>query len=301
MKTQTTVTTATAVTKRRVVLWRKLSENEKREIWKKNAIELEPRLQVGGRVGRNGGMQMVSIVLRKGNFEAEDSTNFIAESEPPEESTKVSAPSGKKDSKPTKVVTSKLVSANTVNSMKKTMKSKRGRVGRNQYTRDRDGDNRESPPPSRDSDGAGNGETTGTLLANGSKPARPRHINPNRTSMNELRKRAAGILEFISRTQIEIAGEHTPSGGNSVRGESSKTGPTATGLGNGASKLSTEIGEEPQSANADEVAGKGQEEGSAPGVDELLFKEMNSLQMMDVLTREIVLWQKQHGKWGERL
>jgi len=35
-------------------------------------------------------------------------------------------------------------------------------------------------------------------------------------------------------------------------------------------------------------------------VEEAAFKAMNSLQMMDVLTRELVMWQKEHGKWGER-
>lgn len=30
------------------------------------------------------------------------------------------------------------------------------------------------------------------------------------------------------------------------------------------------------------------------------FAELSSLEMMDVLTRRLVLWQKEFGKWGEK-
>jgi hypothetical protein len=31
-------------------------------------------------------------------------------------------------------------------------------------------------------------------------------MNPNRTSLNEMKRRVAGILEFVSRTQVELDG-----------------------------------------------------------------------------------------------
>ena len=109
------------------------------------------------------------------------------------------------------------------------------RVGRNQYTKDRDlptsslaqtlnpnsGDARASRARSRsrsnardlDSPNGGssiNGAVTGTtsLLSSmlgdlGGRPSKPRHMNPNRTSMNEMKKRVAAILEFVNRAEDE--------------------------------------------------------------------------------------------------
>ncbi|KAB8556621.1 hypothetical protein FH972_025658 [Carpinus fangiana] len=223
------------------------------------------------------------------------------ESEPPEDISKTIPPPNKKDAKFNKSTTNRITQSNAAAPMKKTMRPKRGRIGRNQYTRDREDDNRDSPPTSRDSDGAGpNGDGAMVLLPNGSKPARPRYINPNRTSMNELRKRAAGILEFISRTQVEIAGEITPSAGHTtptVAGETPRPGNEKGVPGTGASKLSNEIGED---ASVEHDIVEDESTGRDTGVDESIFKEMSSVQMMDVLTRQIVLWQKLHGKYGER-
>jgi len=126
-------------------------------------------------------------------------------------------------------------------------------------------------------------------------------MNPNRTSMNDLRKRAAGIMEFISRTQVEMAGEQTApevpvrgvvNGGTPFSG---RTGLVRVGSDLAASKLSRQI----DRADLEEEAGKKRER--APnGAEEGSFKTMSSLQMMDVLTRELVIWQREHGKWGER-
>jgi len=170
-------------------------------------------------------------------------------------------------------------------------------VGRNQYTKDRDvvPIKRASPRPSGSggSEEAGNGHDTGNtaVLGNGSKPSKPRHMNPNRTSMNDLRKRAAGILEYITRTQMELAGQSTPllkerSGSSTPSSRSRTVGP------NGTSKLSTEMNDTEQLEH--------KELETMIGTDEAAFKELDSVQMMDVLTRQLVLWQKDFGKYGEK-
>lgn len=178
--------------------------------------------------------------------------------------------------------------------------TRRNKVGRNQYTRERDAaaDARAEAARavhSRDGDGV-NGEAVVQLLPNGSKPSKPKHMNPTRTSMNELRKRAAGILEYISRTQVEMAGERTPSGSQTPSKSSSRTPGVKSSTLNGASKLGSEV-QDNHSAHR-EVKG---EEGTAESnVVPEAFKQMNTLQMMDVLTREIVHWQQHHGKWGSK-
>ncbi|KAL9090566.1 MAG: hypothetical protein Q9159_001910 [Coniocarpon cinnabarinum] len=179
---------------------------------------------------------------------------------------------------------------------------RRGKVGRNQYTRERDAaaDARAEEARalhSRDGEDTARGGDSIQFLPNGSKPARPRHMNPNRTSMNELRKRAAGILEYISRTQVEMAGEQTPSGSQTPSKGSSRTvnGKTATVSGN--SKLSNEM---PEGAEAFPKDAASSTQTNEVGIEADEFKKMSSLQMMDILTREIVHWQHEHGKWGEK-
>lgn len=66
---------------------------------------------------------------------------------------------------------------------------------------------------------------------------------------------------------------------------------------NGASKLSNEIsnGNGTQSASGDPQSARDKIQ-----IDEDIFRNMSSLEMMDVLSRDIVHWQQQHGKWGDK-
>jgi len=119
--------------------------------------------------------------------------------------------------------------------------------------------------------------------------------------MNDLRKRAAGIMEFISRTQVEMAGEQTPTEApargvvNGAIAIPGRTRLTRVGSDLAASKLSRQI----DRAELEEEPAK-KKDRAPNGAEEASFKTMNSLQMMDVLTRELVIWQREHGKWGER-
>ncbi|KAK6832119.1 hypothetical protein RU639_002737 [Aspergillus parasiticus] len=180
-----------------------------------------------------------------------------------------------------------------------------GRVGRNQYTRDRDvngnGDSSfmmNSPRRGQSHDTNGDsprvGGANGTYL-NGSesgKPSRPRYVN-QRTTMNEMKRRVAAILEFISRMQVEMAsaGESTtPPGINSDR---------LNGI------LMKAVSEQLENAMTSTVSeadsGTATTDGEAGAVStEKEFKDLSSVEMMDVLTRHLLKWQQEYGKFGER-
>ncbi|CAD6587963.1 MAG: hypothetical protein ASARMPRED_003362 [Alectoria sarmentosa] len=185
--------------------------------------------------------------------------------------------------------------------------AKRGRVGRNQYTKDRDvpadgpittisparsnnSHDAETGPPHLNGSGTGNG----FAHINGfGKPSKPRHMNFNRTSMNDMKRRVAGILEFISHTQVEMTGvgshsttnpstsTHNPpdSNGNDHR----------NGRGGKGSKNDADSGKVVTAALAD-----------LDGINEQAFAALSSVAMMEVLTRRLMKWQAEYGKWGEK-
>ncbi|OXV11972.1 hypothetical protein Egran_00265 [Elaphomyces granulatus] len=197
-----------------------------------------------------------------------------------------------------------------------------GRLGRNQYTRDRDtlngngSETNHSPNPpnpgqSRDA-GAGRDSPNGSGLSvpngvhvNGGesgKPSKPRYLNPSRTSMNEMKRRVAAILEFISRMQVEMAvsGEttSTPPNGNAAARAALMRGIEAQ-LGTLIQTRSSEGGRISTSSDSSISATDG--ECSAEGLfKEKDFKDLSSVEMMDVLTRHLLKWQLEYGKYGEK-
>ncbi|KAJ5191306.1 Zinc finger PHD-type [Penicillium cinerascens] len=174
-----------------------------------------------------------------------------------------------------------------------------GRQGRNQYT-NRDvngtgtGTGTESPRRGQsheigaDSPRVGYSGINGTQINGGDtgRPSKPRHMHPQRTTMNEMKRRVAGILEFISRMQVEMAvaseNASTPTGSNGDRTQ---------GL-----LLKSMVD---QIEHAMPVPSDGE---SAPDDEphEKDFKELSSMEMMDVLTRHLLKWQQEFGKFGER-
>ena len=183
--------------------------------------------------------------------------------------------------------------------------AKRGRVGRNQYTKDRDPPaeipiTTISPARSNNSHDGENGtlqfnaNSTGSGFADSNgfgKPSKPRHMNFNRTSMNDMKRRVAGILEFISHTQVEMAGVGPPSATKSST--STNTPPEShakrgDGLGN-TSKRGMDSGERVTAALSD-----------LDGINEQAFTALSSVAMMEVLTRRLMKWQAEYGKWGEK-
>ena len=183
--------------------------------------------------------------------------------------------------------------------------AKRGRVGRNQYTKDRDfhGDIPITTISPARSNNSHEGEN-GTLHLNGSsagsglvdsngfgKPSKPRLMNFNRTSMNDMKRRVAGILEFISHTQVEMAGVGPPSATKSST--STNTPPESNSNrsdGHGDRSEHYLGGGEPVNAASVEM----------DGINEQAFAALSSAAMMEVLTRRLMKWQAEYGKWGEK-
>lgn len=126
------------------------------------------------------------------------------------------------------------------------------------------------------------------------RPSKPRHMHPQRTTMNEMKRRVAAILEFISRMQVEMA-------------EASENSSTPTGNGDRAQGLLLKnMVDQIDSAMALTKSDGG--ESAAPTTDgdgevashEKDFKDLSSVEMMDVLTRHLLKWQQEYGKFGER-
>ena len=124
------------------------------------------------------------------------------------------------------------------------------------------------------------------------KPSKPRYMHPHRTTMNEMKRRVAAILEFISRTQVELAEAPTPPS----RGSGSASGAVAEimkSIHSGLPSITVNRGGG-GSADGGSESDKTSPEGQRP------FAELSSLEMMDVLTRKLVLWQQEYGKYGEK-
>lgn len=182
--------------------------------------------------------------------------------------------------------------------------ARRGRVGRNQYTKDRDvnGNGTESPRRGQsreiggDSPRVGYGNTNGAHVNGGDtgRPSKPRSMHPQRTTMIEMKRRVAAILEFISRMQVEMA----------VASENSST-PTGNEDRSQGLLLKSMV-EQIDAAMASTISDGGESappttdgDGDAP-IHEKDFKDLSSVEMMDVLTRHLLKWQQEYGKFGER-
>ena len=198
--------------------------------------------------------------------------------------------------------------------------ARRGRVGRNQYTKDRDPrpDPTNSPLRSHsrsgDADksprclGNGNGNTSAGYnwgpMAENSKPSKPRYMNPNRTTMNDMKRRVSGILEFISRTQVEMAAAHgrgeeiaatNPSSCQMTKTHSTATLPTTIGGSKTVNKIPGSHGNslvEDRHTVSEKIPGT--------GLDVEAFRSLSSVEMMEVLTRGLMRWQGDFGKIGEK-
>ncbi|KAK4697934.1 hypothetical protein P7C71_g222, partial [Lecanoromycetidae sp. Uapishka_2] len=174
--------------------------------------------------------------------------------------------------------------------------AKKGRIGKNQYTKDRDVPLHSdititnlSPAPSNISQNADSSVShvngNGHMDVNGlGKPAKPRPHNANKTTMNDMKRRVAGILQFISTTQIEMAGTEPPS--TTKSSTSTNTPPDTNGDIQNRSNIS---GKDVNAALKD-----------LEGVDEEAFAALSSLEMMEVLTRRLIKWQVEYGKPGEK-
>lgn len=160
--------------------------------------------------------------------------------------------------------------------------------GRNQYTRDRDGNDEDSPARSvsrdiqKDDNGGGNSGGGGGSKSAGADGGKSGTKNKggmsSKVTMTDLKRRASALLDFISRTQVELAGETTPPGGEDAEekpnGESSSP--------NGKQPDAEPERSAPAVVNGDATQGKN-------------FKDLGCMEMMDSLTRRLVKWQQEYG------
>lgn len=146
--------------------------------------------------------------------------------------------------------------------------------GRNQYTKDRDQDD-ESPARSMSRDIQKGDEATTTGHSKSSvvehKSSKARANMANKMSMLDMKRRVAAIMEFISRTQVDLAAEapfSQSSSGRETPQEKPESSQTNGNIVNGDTP-------DPTDANR--------------------FKDMNCIEMMDALTRDMVKWQNQYS------
>jgi hypothetical protein len=124
--------------------------------------------------------------------------------------------------------------------------------------------------------------------------------------MNEMKRRVAAILDFISRMQVEMAAS-----GETITPPDSNNNVNANG-NNGSSRSALLKGVQEQlgslftaAATNSEDASRASSLGSPADFDatkerEKDFKELSSVEMMDVLTRHLLKWQQEYGKYGEK-
>lgn len=144
--------------------------------------------------------------------------------------------------------------------------SRKGKLGKNQYTKDRDlqeGDD-QSPGRSQSRDvpkGDENGNSHKSSIHD-AKSARSKN-NGSKITMSDMKKRASGLLDFISRTQIEMAKESLPG-----------TSPPEK-------DFNVETPEGVPAIRVEETPGG--------------FEKLSCTEMMDVLAKKLIKWQNEFG------
>ncbi|KAM3087976.1 Histone deacetylase complex subunit [Clarireedia jacksonii] len=158
--------------------------------------------------------------------------------------------------------------------------ARKGKLGKNQYTKDRDLDNSRSPHRSQSRDNPRGDDNNHSTNNKGStiepKVSRAKASVGSKVSMAEMKKRVAAILDFISRTQVELAGESIlPNGGPAEK--------LIRGLVEDLPMIKLNGARENDMKRAGSGSGESQKE----------FKDLSCLEMMDTLTRQLVKWQKE--------
>ena len=186
--------------------------------------------------------------------------------------------------------------------------TRRGRVGRNQYTRDRDlrtdavKNARDATSPTR-SNNSKEGHESPHVNGNDhwnsefGRSSKAKHVNLSRITMNDMKRRVALILDFISHIQVEMAAEvplTPPSRNTPSTNAPGREHETPQQIIQGTEKSSVNTENEHQS----------QEQSRRKDPDAELeakhFAELPCLEMMEVLTRRLIKWQGEYGKYGEK-
>lgn len=160
--------------------------------------------------------------------------------------------------------------------------------GRNQYTRDRDAHDDESPARSQSRDiqkdehlAPGSGKAGGE--SSGKAHPKARGGMSSKITMNDMKRRATALLDFISRTQVDLAIE---SPAETTTGTASSTD---------GSLAAAPASDKPQNGAGDVTAAAVVLGETANALPEKEFKDLGCMEMMDSLTRRLVKWQQQYS------
>lgn len=173
--------------------------------------------------------------------------------------------------------------------------------GRNQHTRDRDGHDEDSPArsQSRDIQKDEHAPPAGSkpVAEPSSKPhAKSKGGMNSKVTMTEMKRKAAALLDFISRTQVELAGE-TLEEARTAAADFLKAN-NHNGAGGEGSSASTASDKNLQDGGASDGPSPTAESAAGSAANAGLsreFKELNCLEMMDSLTRRLVKWQQEYA------
>ena len=159
---------------------------------------------------------------------------------------------------------------------------RKGKLGRNQYTKDRDPldlDDR-SPNRSQSRDVPKGEDHVQTSFNRGSisegKQGRSR-AGSNKITMGDMKKRVSAILDFISRTQLEMAGDSISPSSRDATGKMERA--SAEGL------PMIQVNGDDRRESKDSQGG--------PDPPQKEFKDLSCLEMMDVLTKDLIKWRNQ--------
>ncbi|TVY65539.1 putative histone deacetylase complex subunit cti6 [Lachnellula suecica] len=159
--------------------------------------------------------------------------------------------------------------------------SRKGKLGKNQYTKDRDLQEGDDHSPHRSQSrevprGDDSGHPSGNKGSNNEGKAGKSKNSNSKITMGDMRKRVGAILDYISRTQLELAGE------SMSQATADAAEKTIRGIADGLPMIKV------NGENGNTVSGGEEKESSKKE-----FKDLSCLEMMDVLTRQLVKWQKE--------
>lgn len=144
--------------------------------------------------------------------------------------------------------------------------SRKGKSGKNQYTRDRDLQDGEDRSPGRSQSrdvvkGEENGHPSGAKGSINEARSGKSKGSSSKITMSDMKKRATGLLDFISRTQVEMAKDSVDGDVLPKQIEPTDGVPTI------------KVGESKETA----------------------FEDLPCLEMMDVLAKKLIKWQNEFG------
>lgn len=174
----------------------------------------------------------------------------------------------------------------TINKKKPTHSKKKGR---NQYTKDRDHDHEDSPARSISRDVSRNADERGTHTKTTSHETTGKHSKArgatSKITMTDMKRRVNGILEFITRKQVELANDPL---------SDLMLSPSSTGTRDDSQPTTKHNGDSSNMKPGGATPTMNGVVGAGPTDSLSIFKDMSCVEMMDSLTRDLMKWQQEY-------